>query len=80
MVSEFVDSVNSVLQVQEETSRVEEVMTKIIGYAAVDVASDFKEVRVLLLYTYACSFTRSLFHSVGATIHQTGSHDSHAKC
>lgn len=44
MVSEFVDSVNSVLQVQEETSRVEEVMTKIIGYAAVDVASDFKEV------------------------------------
>ena len=44
MVSEFVDSVNSVLQVQEETSRVEEVMKKIAAYSAVDVAGDFKDV------------------------------------
>lgn len=44
MVSDFVDSVNSVLQVQEETSRVEEVMKKIAGYSAVEVASEFKDV------------------------------------
>ena len=44
MVSDFVDSVNSVLQVQEETARVEEVMRKIAGYSVVEIASEFKDV------------------------------------
>lgn len=47
MISEFVDSVNSVLRVQEETARVEEVMQRIVGYCGVEVPGEFKEVRAL---------------------------------
>ena len=56
MVSEFVDSVNSVLQVQEETSRVEEVMKKIAAYSAVDVTSKMYVIATLV-YSRTISFT-----------------------
>lgn len=44
MISEFVNSVNSVLQVQDEMARVEEVMRRIVGYSGVEVPGEFKEV------------------------------------
>ena len=44
-VSLFVDSVNGVLRDQAESSRVEEVMKKIIGYSPVEVQGELKEVR-----------------------------------
>ena len=44
-VSNFVQSVNTVLKTQEETERVEAVMARIVGYNAVEIPSELREVR-----------------------------------
>lgn len=44
-VSLFVDTVNGALKTQDETTRVQEVMKKIVGYAPVEIPGEFKEVR-----------------------------------
>ena len=43
-ISQFVSSVNGVLQAQEETTRLEEVAKKITGYSVMDVPSELKDV------------------------------------
>lgn len=50
-VSLFVDSVNGALKAQDETSRVQEVMKNIVGYAPVEIPGELKEVREKLILT-----------------------------
>ena len=47
-VQVFVQSVNQVLWVQEETERVRDAMNRITAYSAVEMPSDLKEVRIVL--------------------------------
>lgn len=47
----FVDSVNGALKAQDETSRVQEVMKNIVGYAPVEIPGELKEVREKLIIT-----------------------------
>jgi pleckstrin domain-containing family G protein 5 len=42
-VATFVDSVNSVLKAQAETSRIENIMKKIVGYTPVEVPGELKD-------------------------------------
>lgn len=43
-MEEFVQLVNTVLQAQEESERVKECMNRIVGYSAVEMPSELKEV------------------------------------
>ena len=44
--SDFIQSVNMVLRAQEETERLRDAMSHIVGYTAVEIPNELKEVSI----------------------------------